>query len=68
MKIRFRRFSSRARYPQKSTVGSAAYDLFAARSVVIEPGATFSVKTGIGFCFSNNHVSKTYSRSSISLR
>ena len=33
MKVRFKRIITRARCPQKSTVGSAYYDLFAARNV-----------------------------------
>ena len=53
MKVSFRPYSARARCPQKPTVGSACYDLFVARNVVLEPGSTRSVETDIGFCFSN---------------
>ena len=52
---------------QKSTVGYAAYDLFAARTIVLEPRSTRSVETDIGFCFSNKYVAKIYPSSSISL-
>ena len=68
MKVTFKRFSSRARCPQKWTAGSVAYDLFAVRTVVLETGSTRSVEIDIGFCFSNKYVSKIYPRSSISLR
>ena len=68
MMLRSKRFSSRACCPQKSTVGSAAYYLFAIRTTVLEPGSTGSVGTDIGFCFSNKYAAKIYSRSSLSLR
>ena len=67
MMVRSKRFSSRACCPQKSTVGSAAYYLFATRTIVLEPGSTGSVETDIGFCFSNKYAAKIYSRSSLSL-
>ena len=67
MKVRFKRFSTRARVSQKLTTGSTCYDLFAARCVALEPGATRSRETFIGFCFSNKYVAKIYSRSSVSL-
>ena len=39
MEVKFRKFSSRARIPQKAMIGSACYDLSAARCVVLEPNA-----------------------------
>ena len=68
MKVRFKRFSTRARVPRKSTIGSACYDLFAAKCAVLEPGATRFVETDIGFCFSEKYVAKIYPRSSMSLK
>ena len=67
MKVRFKRFSTRARLSQKLTTGSTCYDLFAARCIALEPGTTRSVETDIGFCFSNKYVAKIYPRSSVSL-
>ena len=55
MRVKFKRFSSRAKIPQK---GSACYDLFAAKSVVLEPNATRSVETDLVFCFPKNYVAK----------
>ena len=49
MKVRFRRFSSRARCPQKATAGSAAYDLLVGKSVVLESGSTRSVELTVVF-------------------
>ena len=67
MKVRFKMFSTRARVPRKSTIGSACYDLFAAKCAVLEPGATRSVETDIEFCFSEN-CDKIYPCSSMSLK
>ena len=67
MKVRFKRFSTCTRIPQKSTIRSACYDLFAARCAALEPGATRSIETDIGFCFSEKYVGKIYPRSSLSL-
>ena len=68
MKVRFKRFSTRGRCPQKSAVGSTYYDLFVARNVVLEAGSTRSVETDIGFCVFNKYVAKIYPCSSVSLR
>ena len=65
MRVKFKRFSSRAKIPQK---GSACYDLFAAKSVVLEPNATRSVETDLVFYFPKNYVAKIFPRSSLSLR
>ena len=68
MKVKFKRFSSRASIAQKATIGSACYDLFAAKPVVLELNATRWVETDTGFCFSKKYVAKIYPRSSLSLR
>ena len=48
--------------------GSAFYDLFAARNVVLEPGSRRSVETDISFCFSNKYMAKIYNRSNVFLK
>ena len=68
MKVKFKRFSSCAHIPQKVTIGSACYNLFAAKTVLLEPNAMRSLETDIGFCFSKKYVAKIYPRSSLSLR
>lgn len=68
MKVKFKRFSSRARVLQKATIGSACYDFFAARCVTLEPGPTRSVETDLGFCFSKKYMARIYLRSSLSLQ
>ena len=51
MKVKSRRFSSRARCSQKSTQGSAGYDLFLSRNVALEPNTTQRIPIDTGFCF-----------------
>ena len=68
MKVKFKRFSSCAHIPQKVTIGSACYNLFAAKTVLLEPNAMRSLETDIGFCFSKKYAAKIYPRSSLSLR
>ena len=68
MKAKLKRFTSRARIPQKATIGSACYNLFAARCVTLEPNATRSVETDLGFCFSKKYMARIYPRSSLSLK
>ena len=68
MKVKLKRFTSCARIPQKATIGSACYNLFAARCVTLEPNATRSVETNLGFCFSKKYMARIYPRSSLSLK
>ena len=68
MKVKFMRFSSRAKIPQKATIGSACYAVFVAKSVLLEPNATRSVETDLGFCFPKTNVAKTFPRSSLPLQ
>ena len=68
MKVKFKRFSFRPKIPQKATIGSACYDFFAAKSVVLELNATRLVQTAVGFCFPEMYVAKIFPRSSLSLR
>ena len=68
MKVRFKRFSTGACVLQKSSTGSACYNLFAARCVTLEPAATRPGETDIGFCFSEKYIGKIYSRSRVTLK
>ena len=58
MNVKVRRFSSRAHSPQKSTQGSAGYDLLCSRNIVLEPNTTQRILIDIGFCFSSNILQK----------
>ena len=68
MKVRLKMFNRCTHVPQKSSIGSACYDLFAAKCAVLEFGATRSVETDIGFCFSEKYAAKIYPCSSMSLK
>ena len=68
MKVKFKRFSSHARIPQKATIGSACYDLFTARCVTLEPNATRSIETDLGFFSSKKYMARIYPRSCLSLQ
>ena len=48
MKIKFKRFSSRAIPPSLATSGSACFDLFSAEEKIIPPNLCHCVKTDIG--------------------
>ena len=65
--VRFKRFSTKI-ILQKSTTGSACYDLYIARCTVLEPGNTRSIETDIGFCSSEKYVGQIYPHSSLSLK
>ena len=67
MKVKLKKFSSRARASQKSTPGSACYDIFAASCVALESGATRSKETDTGLSFSKQYVARIYPRSGLSL-
>ena len=58
MKVKFKRFSSCARVPQKSTIGSACYEFFAASCVILETGATRSIETDLDFKFSKKYMAR----------
>ena len=68
MKLKFRRFSSTACRPQKSTQGSGGCDLFCSRNIVLELSTTQRIPTDIGFCSSSKYFAKIYSCPSLSLR
>ena len=68
MKVKFKRFSSRARIPWKATKGSVCYDLVAARCVTLEPNVTRYIETDLGFSFSKKYMARIYLRSGLSLQ
>ena len=68
MKVKLKRFSSRARVPQKAAIGSACYNLFAAKCVVLETNSTRYVETDLGLCFSKKYMARIHLRSSLSLQ
>ena len=49
MRIKIKKFSSRAISPSLATPGSACYDLFTAEEKIIPPLTVFRIKTDVGF-------------------
>ena len=68
MKVKFKRLTSRAQIPQKSTKDSTCYDLFAARCIILEPKVNRSIETDLGFAFSKKYMARIYLWSSLSLQ
>ena len=65
MKVKFKHVSSRACCLQRSTDGSAGYNLFSATNIVLEPHSTQCIENDIGLCFLKKFFAKIYSRSGI---
>lgn len=53
MKVKVKRFSSYARIPQRAASGSACFDLYSARFIILEPNQTKKIETDVGFKFSS---------------
>ena len=68
MKVKFKRFSSLAHVPTKSTPDSACNDVYSARDVLLGPGATNTVELNFGFKFAKKYVFRIYPRSVLSLK
>ena len=68
MKVKVKRFSSRACTPVKETPGSAYFDVFSARCVTLEPGSARSSETDIGMKLSKKYVCRLYARSGLSVK
>ena len=67
-KIWKKKFSSCARAPEKATPGSACFDVFSAKCVSLEPGATKPIERDIGLKFSKKYVGRLYQRSGLSCK
>lgn len=52
MKVKVKKISPYACILQKATLGSACFDLYSERFVLLEPGKTKKIETDIGFKFS----------------
>ena len=68
MKVKFKRFSSHACVPTKSTPGSACSDVYSARNISLGPGVTKSIKLDLGFTFAKKYFCRIYPRSGLSLK
>ena len=68
MRIRFKRLSPAAREPERAHEHDAGYDLRAAESARIEPGARASVGTGIAVAIPEGHAGLVLPRSGLAAR
>jgi dUTP pyrophosphatase len=66
-KVQFRRYRDDAFAPEKSTDGSAAYDLRSVEWCTIYPGDTKKVRTGLNIRIPKGYVGKVCSRSGMAL-
>lgn len=54
--------------PKRATAGSAGYDFFAPAKIVLQPGETAKIPTGIRVEMENNWVLKCYPRSGLGFK
>ncbi len=54
--------------PKRATKGSAGYDFFAPFDIVLEPGKTIKIPTGIRAQMEDNYVLKLYPRSGLGFK
>ena len=55
MKVKFKKVSSLAHVPTKSTLDCACYDVYSARDVQPGPGVTKTVELDLGFKFQKKY-------------
>ena len=60
MKVKFKKFSSLAHVPTKSTPHSACYDVYSARDVQLGPGVTKTVELHLGFKLQKKYICRIY--------
>ena len=68
MKVKFKKFSSRACLPTLATPGSACFDVYSSRCVTLEPGVTRLIETDLGMMFAKKYVARIYPRSGLSMK
>ena len=68
MKLRFEQLHEGARPPARAHAGDAGYDLHAAETVVLDPGARASVGTGIALEIPDGHAGLVLPRSGLAHR
>ena len=66
--VKFKRLSDKATIPTYATDGSACFDLYAAEDILIQPGETKLVGTGLSFEIPVGYQMKIHPRSGISLK
>ena len=62
MKIKFKKFSQRARTPTQGTSGSVGFDLYSAEEKVVSPCSSVLIQTDIGFKIPASYFRKIHPR------
>ena len=62
-----RKFISRSSLPKRATAGSAGYDFYTPIPIVLAPGKTVKIPTGIRVEMQENWVLKCYPRSGLGI-
>lgn len=68
MKLKIKKLTNTAIVPTYGTEGAAGIDLYAAEKVVVYPGETVLVRTGLVFAIPTGYVGLVVPRSGLSLR
>ena len=68
MKVKFKKFSSRAHLPTLATPDSACFDVYLSRCVTLEPGVTRSIETDLGMKLAKKYVASIHPQSGLSMK
>ncbi len=68
MKVKIKKLSAEAKLPFRGSAEAAGYDLSALEKVVVKPGESVAVSTGLAFELPNGHYFKICPRSSLMLK
>ena len=68
MRVKFKKFGVYVCVPEKATEGSAAYDIFSARSVTLNSGDSKTIETDIILSYSKKYVCRLYPCSGLSIK
>lgn len=68
MKIKFKKLNPAAKMPQVATPDSAGADISAAEDVVLAPGETKLISTGLSMAIPSGYVGLMFPRSGLSLK
>ena len=68
--VKFKKIVPDCKLPERGTLGSAGYDIFANlnEAVTIQPNETVKISTGFATSFKNNYVGLVYSRSGLATK
>jgi dUTP pyrophosphatase len=67
MKLKVKKLHRNAMIPTYGSKNAAAFDLYSAEQVTVQPGQTVAIDTGLAFDLPENHYLEIYPRSGLSL-